>query len=345
METNNRPKHDLYRLVTDRVCAAIEQGTAPWVRPWRELAALGMPRNGASTSGRPYGGLNSALLFIEGQERGYTDNRWLTLKQANAMGHKVRKGEKSTPIYFYKKLEIEERNPQTGEIEKKAIPYLTEYRVFNAQQIEGMPSAANRPPDWNPVEEAERIVKRTGADIRHGGNRAFYAPGPDYIQMPSQGAFTTSADYYGTLLHELAHWTGHESRLNRQFGRFGADEAYAREELRAEWASAMASMSIGIPTGVEHHAAYLGSWLEVLRQDKHEIFRAARDATKIADFLLGRTEEEQPVQAPANQPTAAPAHELDQERRFRKMGEAILAHARSQASSQGMGSGSTLHHR
>lgn len=291
--SNITPRRDLYHEVTERIIAAIESGCAPWQRPWTQLAEMGIPRNGSSQ--RLYQGINTVLLFLEAQERGYADNRWMTFRQANAMGHKVRKGEKSTPVVFFKSLTVEDKNAKPDKTDDpaiKTIPYLTEYRVFNAAQIEGMPSATLEVRTWGPVEAAERLIDQMRPDVRHGGNRAFYAPNHDYIQMPSMGAFANAAQYYGTLLHELGHWTGSPSRLNRQFGAFG-DEDYAREELRAEWASAMLSAELGIPTSTESHAAYLASWVKKLRDDKYEIFRTARDAQRIANFILQRTEQQE----------------------------------------------------
>lgn len=291
--SDTNPRRDIYREVTERIIAAIQDGCAPWQRPWTQLAEMGMPRNGNSQ--RPYQGINTVLLFVEAQARGYQDNRWMTFLQASAMGLKVRKGEKSASVVFFKPLVIEEKRPstvKTGDPATKSIPYLTEYRVFNAQQIEGMPAATPEVRTWNPVEAAEHLLNRMHPDVRHGGNRAFYSPRRDFIQMPSMGAFANAAEYYGTLLHELGHWTGSPLRLNRQFGAFG-DENYAREELRAEWASAMLSAELCIPTSTESHAAYLASWVKKLSEDKHEIFRAARDAQRIVDFVLERTERHQ----------------------------------------------------
>lgn len=325
--SNQQPKRDLYREITDKIIAAMESGKMPWQRPWNELAELGMPKNGSSS--RPYNGVNSVLLFLESQDRGYSDNRWMTFKQASEAGYKVKKGERSVPVYFYKKLELEDRNPNTGEVEKKSIPYLTEYRVFNAEQIEGMPSAATRPVDWNPIEEVEKLVSALNVDIRHGGNRAFYSPSQDYIQMPHKGAFPSAQEYFGTLLHEVGHYSGHESRLHREFGRYG-DVTYSREELRAELASAFLSAELGVPTNTDNNAAYLASWVKNLKEDKHEIFKAARDATQICNFIMGRTEELKPSHTASAQPIPPPSIGLSQEQRYRQIGGKILAQARSQ---------------
>lgn len=221
-------------------------------------------------------------------------------------------------------MTIEEKDKKTGENIKKEIPYLCEYHVFNAAQIDGLPTKTQREPDWDPIEQAERLVQQHNVEIRHGGNRAYFSCSEGYIQMPSRGAFPDAGAYYGTLLHELGHWTGHETRLNRQFGRFG-DDAYAREELRAEWSSAMVSAELGIPTTTENHAAYLASWVKRLKEDKFEVFRAARDAGKICDYVLGRQPEEQlaPKEATATAPTTIA--KLDEAQRFQRVGERILA--------------------
>jgi antirestriction protein ArdC len=299
------PRRDLYQEVTDKIVAAIEAGTAPWQKPWTELAELGLPMNGASE--RHYRGINTMLLFMA--SHGYTDNRWFTYKQASELGAQVRKAEKSTPVYFFKMLQASERDgggggdsakasPKTGTPSKddkpRQIPFLTEYRVFNASQIDGLAPQERPERTWTPIEAVNEVVARLNPDIRYGGSRAFYAPGPgrDFIQMPHEGAFggtdsTGAADLAGTLLHEISHWTGAGHRLNRQFGVWGSED-YAREEIRAELAAAMMSAELGVPTTTENHAAYIGSWVKRLKEDKFEIFRASRDAGKIADFVTGR---------------------------------------------------------
>ncbi len=332
MSKAQAPRRDLYQEVTDKIIAAIESGTAPWQKPWTELAELGLPMNGASE--RHYRGINTMLLFMASHEHGYNDNRWFTYKQASELGAQVRKAEKSTPVYFFKMLQASERDGNSAKASPKSgtpgkddkprqIPFLTEYRVFNAAQIDGLVAQEKPERNWTPIEAVNEVVARLKPDIRYGGNRAFYAPGPgrDFIQMPHEGAFsggsdsTGAADFAGTLLHEISHWTGSPSRLNRQFGVWGTDD-YAREEIRVELASAMVSAQLGVPTTIENHAAYIGSWVKRLKEDKFEIFRAARDAGKIADFLTGRlvldTVAEPTVDAVTSptlslQPTAAPA--------------------------------------
>ncbi len=282
-----KQRRDLYQEVTDKIIAAIEAGTAPWQRGWTELAELGLPMNGQSS--RRYSGINSMMLFLTSQERGYSDNRFFTFKQVNELGAKVRKGEKSTPVYFFKMLQAPEREgiaaKSTGDT-PRMIPFLTEYRVFNAQQVEGIEPRNVPEREWTPIQAVEQLVERMQPRIEHGGNRAFYSPSQDYIQMP--GAFPSAAEYSGTLLHEMAHWSGGgANRLARQFGVWGTDE-YAREEIRADLASCMLGVELGVPMQLENNAAYIGSFVKRLKEDKFEIFRAAKDAQRICDYLTGR---------------------------------------------------------
>lgn len=284
-------KRDLYQEVTDKLIAAIEAGTAPWQRPWQNVAAAGLPMNG--TTQRTYNGVNALLLMMTAQSEGYSDNRWYTFKQANELGAQVKKGSKSTPVYFFKMLNakgeaLEEGGVADGE-QPRQIPFLTEYRVFHASQIEGIEPMAQPERSWTPLQAVQDLVERLKPDIRYGGNRAFYAPGPgrDFIQMPPEGAFPSAEAFAGTLAHELGHWTGAEHRLNRKFGTWGT-EAYAAEELRSEIFSALVCADLGIATPIDNHAAYIGSWVKKLREDKFEIFRAAKDARKMVDFLTGR---------------------------------------------------------
>lgn len=289
-------KRDLYQEVTEKIIASLEAGTAPWQRPWTAIAELGMPHNGIT--GRHYNGINTVLLSIEAQARGFADSRYMTFKQASEAGYKIRKGAKSIPVYFFKKLEVEERNPETGESKTKGIPYLTEYRVFNAQDIEGIPPLATARHHWEPIDVMEKLVKQLGVEVQYGGNRAYYDTTNDYVRMPLRGQFPNKEAFYGTLTHEISHWTGAETRLNRQFGRFG-DETYAKEELRAEIASAMLAAEHGIPTSMENHAAYVASWIKALKNDKREIFKATSDATRIVTFLVGEQSPALPKNCPS----------------------------------------------
>jgi antirestriction protein ArdC len=286
---------DHYQEVTDRIIAALEAGTPPWRKPWDPDKAGGpaMPRN--ATTGQRYRGINvltlgmSALAFSSG------DPRWATYKQAEDRGWQVRKGERGTTGYFFKKLEL--RDDKAGgsgadgdEDGVRRIPLLRSFSLFHASQIDGIPDFV--PPTieeapWRAPEAAEIIRANSGAVVRFGGERAFYSPATDHIQLPPQGAFATATGFCETLIHEMSHWTGAETRLNRDLrNRFGSFD-YAREELRAEIGQMMVCGELGIADcDFSNNAAYVASWLEKLRSDRKEIFRAAADAQRIADYLL-----------------------------------------------------------
>jgi antirestriction protein ArdC len=289
MSEAKKPRRDLYQEVTDKIVAAIEAGTAPWQRPWNKVASAGMPMNGVSS--RPYNGVNALLLMMATQTQAYSDNRWFTFKQVNELGAKVKKGSKSTPVYFFKMLDArdgDEIASKAGDTKHaKQIPFLTEYRVFHASQIDGIEAIEQPQRQWTPIQALQEIVDRLKPIIRYGGDRAFFAPGLDFIQMPPEGAFPNAGAFAGTLTHEISHWSGGESRLNRKFGTWGTDD-YSEEELRAEICSACLCAEFGIPTSIDNHAAYVGSWVKKLREDKFAIFRAAKDARRMADFITGR---------------------------------------------------------
>jgi antirestriction protein ArdC len=287
--------NDLYQTVTNRIIAALETGTPPWICPWTDHTAL--PSNLAT--GKPYRGINILMLAIEGISHSYGDSRWVTLKQANELGARVRKGEHGTPIVFFKMKEIGETviADADGDEQKKVIPMLRSYTVFNTSQLEFLPERFElRPtPHWQPIGEAEQLLYETGAVIRHGGNRAFYSPTEDSITLPPPAWFQNADDYYAVALHELTHWSGHQRRLNRVLGRRHGIDAYAFEELVAEMGAAFLCAHCGLPGRLEH-ASYIDSWLDALKRDKRLIFVAAGAAQKAADYVLGET-----VSAPAPQ--------------------------------------------
>lgn len=278
---------DLYANVTNRIITALEQGAPPWICPWQDGTAI--PSNLAT--GKPYRGINVLMLSIEAMAHNYTDSRWLTFKQANELGTHIRKGEHGTPIVFYRLREINDATVDivdTDAAAKRSIPMLKGYTVFNASQLEFLPDRFEVRPSvaWQPISEAEMLLSETGAVICHGGNRAFYRPSDDIIQLPPSAWFAQPADYYATALHELCHWTGHQSRLNRVLGRRHNIEAYAYEELVAEIGAAFLCAHCSLPALLEH-ASYIDSWLDALRRDKRLIFTAAGAAQKAADFVLG----------------------------------------------------------
>jgi antirestriction protein ArdC len=275
---------DLYAEVTAKIVDSLEHGVAPWVRPWKsDSKGGGLPYN--AISGKTYRGINTALLFTPL----YAEQGWMTYKQAGDVGANVRKGEKGSMIVFYKPFVVRDRNaPDDGLQHDKTIPLLRAFHVFNVAQIENLPSKYLPAPDLRPDVErhaaAEALLAR--AQVRHGGDRAFYAPGPDFIQLPHAADFRSVAEYYGTALHELTHWTGHTSRTAREYGKRFGDQAYSREELVAEMGAAYLCANVGI-AGKLQHPEYLAAWLKVLKEDKRAILLAASAAQKAADFVLG----------------------------------------------------------
>ena len=283
---------DFYQSVTDRIVSAIEAGTPPWVRPWS--VSDQRPKNAAT--GRLYRGINSLLLGLEAQARGYASGAWLTYRQAAALNAQVRGGEHGTSVVLYKLHEVDDAKTEG---EKRVIPLLRTFTVFNVAQIDGLPQPAQPAQPtagWNSHLEAELLLSASGADIRHGAPKAYYSRIMDLIHLPVKHAFKDQGAYYSTALHETCHWTGHPKRCNRDLaGRFGTD-AYAVEELIAEMGSAFLCAHCRID-GRLQHAAYLHSWLQVLKSDKRAIFTASAKAQQAADFLLGSVETESEKEA------------------------------------------------
>lgn len=284
------PRANLYDEVTAKIIAELEAGTFPWVRPWGRAGAgrPGLPRNAAT--GRRYSGVNVLLLWGAGFSEGYASQDWLTFRQALAAGGSVRKGERGTTVVYADRFTPEaekERARETGE-DARVVPFLKRFTVFNLDQCEGLDRLAPEPaplPEREIVPRAEALIRASCADLRIGGDHAYYHPDEDYIRVPPQPAFFAQINYYRTALHELTHWTGHPTRLHRdQSGGFGTP-AYAREELTAELGSAFLCAALDIAPTVRH-ADYLAHWLTVLRSDNRAIFRAAGQASKAADYLL-----------------------------------------------------------
>lgn len=282
------PPRDYRAEVTADIICMLEEGAAPWQRPWETGDAGRMPFN--PTTNKPYRGGNVLALMIAGMHKGYTDPRWMTYRQAAEKGWQVRKGEKASQVEYW------EAKPggKDADDEDEKRPRLVHrvYSVFNAQQIDGIAPIVIKPREpWQVCETAERIIATSGADIRYGGDRAYYRKDTDHVQLPPRECFADAPGFYGTASHELIHWTGGEKRLNRptliQSKSFG-DESYAREELRAEIGSMMLAAELGIPHDPSQHAAYVKSWIAALKDDKNEIFRAAADASKACDYLQSR---------------------------------------------------------
>jgi antirestriction protein ArdC len=276
------PPRDFRKEVTDDIIRMLEEGTSPWQRPW-EAGEMGRTPYNAVTN-KPYRGGNVLSLMISSLRHGYTDPRFCTYKQAQEHGWQVRKGEKATPIEFW---DVKPGSKDDDDDRHVRMVHRT-YSVFNAQQIEGIPPLVIEP--WKPfeiIEAGEKVLKDSGADIRHGGGKAYYSPGTDHIQMPPRECFADEPRYYSTALHELTHWTGAEHRLNRlsKNAPFGSPE-YAKEEIRADLSSLFLSAELGIPFDPKDQAGYIQSWIKVLKNDKNEVFRAAADASKACDYVL-----------------------------------------------------------
>lgn len=292
---------DLYAQVTDKIIAELETGAAPWVKNWNGQADAMTPAN--ASTGRPYRGINVLVLWAHAQAHGYASPRYVTFKQALAAGAPVRKGEHGTQIYFFKPV-VAKADNANGDDEARTFPVLRAFTVFNIEQLthipaEWVPAAARPLPELH--SEFDRVAKATGADIRHGGDRAFFSPSTDFVQMPHPADFVDVANYRSTLAHELTHWTGHKSRLDRQFGKRFGDQAYAAEELVAELGAAFQCARFGI-AGELRHAGYIENWLKLLKSDKRAIFTAAAAAQRAVDMITG----EKPVEAttPAEDTTA-----------------------------------------
>ncbi|RZN34378.1 zincin-like metallopeptidase domain-containing protein [Bradyrhizobium sp. Leo121] len=288
----------LYDDITNKIIAELEDGRLPWVQPWDTAAAkapLAMPRNASSRRG--YSGINVLILWSAVIEHGFPGQSWLTFRQALSLGGNVRKGERGTTVVYADRFipdNEKKRARETGE-DAQAIPFLKRFTVFNTAQCESLPEelTVHVPlPAPDLIEpRLEALIKATGIDFRIGGNRAFYAPEPDFVQVPPPQAYFEPINWHRTVLHELGHATGHPSRVGRDLsGSFGTKK-YAFEELVAEINAAFCCASLGIVPTVRH-ADYIGSWLEVLREDNRAIVRAASQASKAADWLLGHLAEE-----------------------------------------------------
>jgi antirestriction protein ArdC len=285
------PKADAYNVVTDRIIEALEAGVVPWRKPWRNVEGK-LPTS--LQTGRAYRGINVWVLSLTAQAKGYTSPYWVTYKQAKERGGNVRKGEKGTQVVLWKPVKKTAEN-EAGEAEDRSYLILRYYTVFNLDQTEGI--EIESPDDgeavWcDPIERAEEIVTGyvPGPEIKHGGNQAYYSPALDFVMMPQRGQFETSELYYGTLLHELAHSTGHESRLKRDTlikpAPFGSED-YSKEELVAEMASAFLCGECNIEPNIEHSASYIAHWLKALKDDRKLLVSAAAKAQKAADLVLG----------------------------------------------------------
>ena len=269
----------IYEQVTNQIIADLESGTVPWLRPWKSNPhSIGiMPTNAAT--GRSYSGINIPILWGSASRNKYQKHAWLTYKQAQEKGGQVRKGEKSTMVVFTKKMTRGEDD------DKKTFSMLKQYFVFNTAQVDGLPEAPIiERPEIERHQGVEAFIKATDARFRFGGDRACYIPTADFINMPEIWQFKTVENFYSVELHELTHWSAHETRLNRDLkGRFGT-KAYAAEELVAELGAAFLCAHLNIK-GELRHAGYIANWIQLLKEDQRAIFTAASKASAAADYL------------------------------------------------------------
>lgn len=278
----------IYEEVTSAIVAELEAGVAPWVKPWKSGACgYCMPVNAATN--RAYRGVNILALWSTTVRGGYPTHRFVTFRQAQALGGSIRKGEKATPIVFLKSATKAGADEETEEEPRgREVRFLRYYWVFNVSQAEGLPDHVYVPsPVESFVDRFEKpasFLKALGARIVFGGDRACYIPSQDTIALPGPKAFEGPEHFFATSLHEHSHWAGHESRLNRDLsGRFGS-QAYAAEELIAELSAAFLCAELGV-TGRLRHAEYISSWLTLLRNDHKAVFTAASRASQSADYL------------------------------------------------------------
>ncbi|HLK16434.1 MAG TPA: zincin-like metallopeptidase domain-containing protein [Fimbriimonadaceae bacterium] len=286
-------RQDIYRSITDRIVLAIQRGALEFEMPWHQgVVGRGRPVNACTDIA--YRGVNVVALWVAAELEHFDSRYWATYKQWHRVGAQVRAGERGSLIVFYKEETRAAYDDDTGEVSSESYLVARASFVFNADQVDGwLPPEDPTKDHVEPHKAAEALVATAGADIRHGGDVACYVPTEDLIRMPDRTRFTgtptcsATEAYYAVLLHELAHWTGHRSRLNRDFANRFGDHAYAMEELVAELGAAFLCADLRVsPTPRPDHAAYIASWLDVLKQDKKAFFTAASRAAAAAEFLL-----------------------------------------------------------
>ncbi len=293
--SEEKQRADIYAKITDRIVADLENGVRPWMQPWCCGNGSAEVTRPLRHNGLPYSGMNVLLLWSEAAARGFSSPVWMTFKQALELGGAVRKGETGSTVVFASRLKKTETDA-SGDAVDREIPFLKSYTVFNAEQIDGLPDhhRGQAEPLSDPIERidhADRFFAQTGAVIRHGGDRAYYSPATDHIQMPPFATFRDGGSYVATLSHEATHWTAAAHRVNRDLSRYGKDRSeQAREELVAELGSCFLCADLGIAPELEprpDYASYLASWLEVLSNDKRFIFSAAAHAQRAVAYLHG----------------------------------------------------------
>lgn len=282
---------DIYTRVTDRIVEQLEQGIRPWLKPWSAEHAAGRINRPLRSNFQPYNGINILMLWASAEDQGFCSPLWLTFNQCKELGGHVKKGEHGSPVVYASTFKKEEEGDD-GESTERDIPFLKQYTVFNAEQCEGLPERfyelkTEPKPMLERIAAADQFFKHTGADIREGGNQAYYTISHDYVRIPRIETFRDAEAHAAVTAHELTHWSRHPSRLDRDLGRkrFG-DAGYAMEELVAELGSAFLCADLGItPELRDDHASYIANWLEVLKNDKRAVFTAASHASKAIDYL------------------------------------------------------------
>ena len=268
---------DKMKEASQRIVDLMEREGTNWVKPWISTAAA---HNVVSK--KAYRGMNTFWLGLSAYENDYTSNEWATFKQWNELGATINKGEKATDIFFFNR--IVKKDEETGK--DKSIGLCKYLTVFNANQVSGYQSPVKASKSAFSISAVDNYVANTGADISHGKDSAFFSPVADFIGMPNKTDFESVEGYYSTLLHELTHWTGHSSRLDRNMSTLKSDEEYAKEELVAECGSALLCTLLGVtrePT--PNHAKYLNAWISRIKDNPKTIFTAMSKAQKAIDFL------------------------------------------------------------
>jgi antirestriction protein ArdC len=289
VETNMKPPtKDIAQQITETIIERLEKGVQPWERPW----TFGPCSRPLRSCGTAYRGINCLDLWLTASHKGYASAHWMTFAQAQKLGGQVRKGEKSSPAVFYKVLGSDDANENDDDAFHVVRRVMRGYNVFNADQIEGLPARFYIEPikhEEDPYADENRVrqfLEAIPITVRHGGTRAFFSIAQNYIQLPEIDRFNSFPSYASTRAHELIHATGHESRLNRTFGKRFGDQAYAFEELVAETGAAILGAELGLPNiMLDGHASYIGSWLKILKNDKNAIMTAAARAEEAVELL------------------------------------------------------------
>lgn len=286
---------DQYQIITNKIIEQLEAAEkSSWVKPWSFLC----DEHFNLVSKQPYRGINRMSLSVDAGKKEFNSNVWLTFKQATNLGYSIKKGEKASDVCFFKPMLVTDKDApvsEDGEVATKAIRIIRGYKVFNVEQLENYDGVLRLGGekgvyhDFSPIEIAESILAESGAVINYVlGPRAFYSPSSDHIVLPKPEQFAQSEMFYGVAMHELTHWTGHESRLNRNIKNSFGTQDYAFEELVAEIGASFVCAHIGIETHtMKSHVSYLDHWLKVLKEDKRAIFKAAALAQKASDLILG----------------------------------------------------------